>query len=263
MIATEHRVSELVTMYKKLANVLNPETKSKALEISNYVTGQNLIKSLSSLNISTILDVGGGSGDRSAFLAKNGFEVTLLDSDTELLQAAAEKFHKQDLIINMLVGDIENMPFQNEAFDLVIAEGGIISLTDDPIKMIKEFRRITKPGGYIWIDYLNLIGWSVLQPDVETRMMLANKDEEVIYMGKDKFPLKFFSPKKLRYLLYDCGFLELNEFGNGILTNPMMEDQKINGAENEMKKTELELSRNYNLIGAAFHIQVLAQKIIY
>jgi hypothetical protein len=94
-------------------------------------------------------------------------------------------------------------------------------------------------------------------------MILAGKDEEVIYIGKDKIPLKFFSSKKLRYMLYDCGFLELNEFGNGILTNPMMEDQKINGAENEIKKTELELSRNYNLNGAAFHIQVLAQKIIY
>ncbi len=82
-------------------------------------------------------------------------------------------------------------------------------------------------------------------------------------MGKDNIPLKFFSPKKLRYMLYDCGFLELNEFGNGILTNPMMEDTTINGSESELLKTELELSRNYNLNGSAFHIQVLAQKIIY
>ncbi len=175
MIATEHRVSELITMYKKLANVLNTDTKSKASKISNYVTGQNLNKALSSLNISTILDAGGGSGDWSAFLAKNGFEVTLMDSDTELLKAAEGKFDKQGLVVNILEGDIENTPFHNEAFDLVIAEGGMISLTRDPLKMINEFRRVTKPGGYLWIDYLNLIGWSILQPDVESRMMLANK----------------------------------------------------------------------------------------
>ncbi len=43
----------------------------------------------------------------------------------------------------------------------------------------------------------------------------------------------------------------------------MMDDYQVNGSEDDLKKTELDLSRNYNLNGSAFHIQVLAQKIIY
>ncbi len=42
-----------------------------------------------------------------------------------------------------------------------------------------------------------------------------------------------------------------------------MDDFHINGSEDDLKKTELELSRNYNMNGAAFHVQVLDQKIIY
>lgn len=262
MIATEHRVSELITLYKKLANVYDADAKTKSAKISNYVTSQNLLKSLSSLNISKIL-VAGGAGDWSVFLAKNGFDISLMDANLELLKQAEEKIFEQGLTININKGDLENTQFPDHEFDLVFAEEGIISQTHNPVKMIKEFRRITKTGGYIWIDYLNLLGWSILQPDVKSRLSLAKKEEEIIYMGKNEFPLRFFSPKKLRHMLYNSGFLELNEFGNGILTNPMMEDQQINGSEDELKKTELELSRNYNMNGTAFHIQVLAQKIIY
>lgn len=262
MIATEHRVSELITLYKKLANVYDGDLNTKSAKISNYVTQHNLSKSLSSLNISKIL-VAGGAGDWSGFLAKSGFEVTLMDSNIELLKQAQEKNFELGLSVNILKGNPENTLFPDHEFDLVFADEGIISLTNDPVKMMKEFRRITKSGGYIWIDYLNLLGWSILQPDVESRLSLVNKEEEMIYMGKNEFPLRFFSPKKLRHMLYDSGFLELNEFGNGILTNPMMDDQQINGSEADLKKTELELSRNYNMNGTAFHIQVLAQKIIY
>lgn len=262
MIATEHRVSELISLYKKLANVFDSDAKTKSAKISNYVTRQNLLKSLSSLNLSKILVVG-AAGDWSSFLAKNGFEVNLIDPNIEVLKQAEEKFFEQGLSVNIIEGEFENTKFANHEFDLVFADEGIISLFPDPVNMMNEFRRVTKSGGYIWIDYLNLLGWSILQPDVESRLLLANKDEEIIYMGKDEFPMRFFSPKKIRHMLYDAGFLELNEFGNGILTNPMMDDQQVKGSEEDLKKTELDLSRNYNLNGSAFHIQVLAQKIIY
>ncbi|MEZ5084589.1 MAG: hypothetical protein R2750_14285, partial [Bacteroidales bacterium] len=90
------------------------------------------------------------------------------------------------------------------------------------------------------------------------------KEEEIIYLGKNEKTLTLYSPKKIRYLLYDAGFLELNEFGNGILINPLIDDDQIPDFDvEEIKQTELHLSRNYNLNGSAFHIQVLAQKIIY
>lgn len=264
MITKNHRISEVISLYKGLAQMYDNGANMKSARISDYVTEKNIIKALSGLNIKTILDAGGGTGRWAAMLSKMGFEVTMMDISPDMLEVAHERFKKEGLEIRLLEGDIEHTPFEDDQFDLVFAEGGVLSLTPHPSKMFEEFKRITKPGGYVWIDYLNLMGWSLLQPDVESRMQLSGKDEEDIYMGKNEIPFRLFNPRKVRYMLYDIGFLELNEFGNGIITHPMMPDEEIPDIDfDKVKEQELELSRNYNLIASAFHIEVLAQKIIH
>ena len=187
-----------------------------------------------------------------------------MDISPEMLKVAKETLDKKALQVNIIEGNIEETGFQNEEFDLVFPEGGVISLTPNPEKMMQEFSRIVKPGGYIWIDYLNLHGWAMLQPDIERKLSLIKQDEEMIYMGKNEIPFRLFAPKTIRHLLYDAGFLEINEFGNGIISNPLKEDFEYGQADmQELMKAELAMSRNYIMTGSAFHIQVLAQKIIH
>lgn len=264
MITKTHRLSELITMYKGLVQMYDNGANTRSAQISDFVTEQNLLRALSTLNINKILDAGGGTGRWSSFLAKQGFDVTIMDISPEMLGMAEQKFTRENLDVRLVEGDIENTPFASQEFDLVLAEGGVISITPDPMQMLAEFRRITKSGGYVWIDYLNVLGWSLLQPDVELKMQLASVEEEEIYLGKNEYPFRMFQPRKIRYMLYDNGFMEINEFGNGILTNPMMDDEQI--AEDDLgalKEIELELSRNYSLVASAFHVEVLAQKIIH
>jgi len=264
MITIEHPLSELINMYTKLAGMYDAGSESLSAQISNNVTRENILKYVTRLGINKVLDAGGGTGNWSIFLAQHGFEVTLLDINPELLKTAKQKIEEEDLSIHIVEGNIEESVFEDHAFDLVIAEGGVISLTPNPEKMMQELRRITRAGGYVWIDYLNLLGWTLLQPDVERKVNLAGREEELIYMGKNNWPFRLFSPKKIRYMLYDAGFLELNEFGNGVITNPMMEDLDFNPEDlDRIIKTEISLSRNHSLIGTAFHVEVLAQKIIH
>jgi ubiquinone/menaquinone biosynthesis C-methylase UbiE len=264
MIAKRHRISEVISLYKGLAMMYDQGAHIKSAQISDFVSEKNIRKALASLNIHTILDAGGGTGRWACMLARMGYEVTLMDISRDMLRVAEEKISNEDLSIELVEGDVENTGFPDKHFDLVFSEGGVLSLTPDPQKMMGEFKRITKAGGYLWIDYLNLQGWALLQPDVESKAKLMETDEENIYMGKNEVPFHLFNPRKVRYMLYDNGFLELNEFGNGILTHPMMADDLIPDAVFEaLKKNELELSRNYNLIGSAFHVELLAQKIIH
>ncbi|MCB2219541.1 MAG: methyltransferase domain-containing protein [Bacteroidetes bacterium] len=264
MIATDHRLSELITMYHELADMYNAGANKQAARISDHVTRQNLLKSLSSLNIRKVLDAGGGTGNWAVFLAEQGMEVTLMDASPDMLKIAEQKIHEKELPVKIIKGNIEETPFEDKEFDLVFAEGGVISLTPDPENMLKEFKRIIKPGGYIWIDYLNLNGYALLQPDMENRSKLIAQEEEMIYMGKHEMPFRLFSPKRIRYMLYDAGFLELNEFGNGIITNPLNEDHEFSITDlDHILDTELTMSRNYIMTGSAFHIEVLAQKIIH
>lgn len=264
MITTEHRMSELISMYHELADMYSSGANKKASLISDYVTRENLSKSLSTLSIQKIFDAGGGQGQWASFFAEQERDVTLMDISPEMLKVAKETLDKKALQVNIIEGNIEETGFQNEEFDLVFAEGGVISLTPNPEKMMQEFSRIVKPGGYIWIDYLNLHGWAMLQPDIERKLSLIKQDEEMIYMGKNEIPFRLFAPKTIRHLLYDAGFLEINEFGNGIISNPLKEDFEYGQADmQELMKAELAMSRNYIMTGSAFHIQVLAQKIIH
>lgn len=264
MTTKTHRLSELISMYKGLVQMYNDGANRCSASISDFITEENLGRALSSLDIRKVLDAGGGTGRWSAFLAAKGYDVTIMDISPEMLQAAGNRFAADNLDVSMVEGDIENTPFEAGEFDLVLAEGGVISITPNPARMLAEFRRITKPGGYVWIDYLNVVGWSLLQPEVDLKMRLAAVEEEEIYLGKNEIPFRMFQPGRIRHMLYDQGFMELNEFGNGILCNPMMSDEKL--AETDMAllgELELSLSRNYSLVGSAFHVQVLAQKIIH
>lgn len=264
MIATEHQVSELISLYKKMACIYEAGANKKSVQISNFVTQNNLEKALKSLHLKNILVWGCQTETWPLFLAKQGFDITVCERDINLLKRIEQQACEADISINFLQNQTEQLPNPEFKFDMVLAENAFISFESNPLTLLEEFKRLTKTDGYIWIDYLNLQGWALLQRDVETRLQLAQKEEEIIYLGKNEHPVTLFSPKKIRYMLYDAGFLELNEFGNGILTNPLLDDDKIpDFVIEDIKPTELQLSRNYNLIGSAFHIQLLAQKIIY
>lgn len=264
MLTKTHRLSELITMYKGLVQMYADGANKRSGAISDHITEQNLLRALSSLEIRKVLDAGGGTGRWSAFLAGLGYEVTLMDISPDMLAAAAERFDKENLDIRIVRGDIEHTDFRDGEFDLVLAGGGVISITPNPQKMLAEFRRVTRSGGYAWIDYLNVMGWSLLQPEVELKMQLAACEEEEICLGRNEFPFRMFQPHRIRHMLYDQGFMELSEFGNGILTNPMMDDDQLAGADmGLLQAMELSLSRNYSLVGSAFHVEVLAQKVIH
>ncbi|MBN1340835.1 MAG: methyltransferase domain-containing protein [Bacteroidales bacterium] len=264
MVETKNQLSRIIENYKLMAPYYDDGANTMAARISDFVTRSNLLHSLSNLQIKSILDAGGGSGQWAVFLAEQGYDVTIMDASPDLLELAQNKILEKNLSIRIIEGNIEQTPFEKNTFDMVFAEGGVISLTPNPNKMLREFNRVLKSGGYIWIDYLNLVGWTLLQTDIKNKLQLIKKEEADLAFNDAGLTFRLFMSKKIRYMLYEAGFLDLKEFGNGILTHPMMKDEELTGINFEkIAEAELKFSRNYNSTGAAFHIQVLAQKIIY
>lgn len=66
------------------------------------------------------LDVAGGTGRHSLWLAKRGWEVTLADLSDEALRVARERASSASLRLNVQQIDLEHDPFPQGPWDLIV-----------------------------------------------------------------------------------------------------------------------------------------------
>ena len=107
-----------------------------------------------------ILDIGTGSGIVPIVFKKMGFDICTID----YVVTGGNALNNIDLfnIPNKNV-NLNNsiLPFDNNSFDVIFMGDVIEHLPNSPKKIIKEFYRILKPGGYMVIstpNSLRLIG---------------------------------------------------------------------------------------------------------
>jgi|ETNmetMinimDraft_11_1059920.scaffolds.fasta_scaffold38945_2 2-polyprenyl-3-methyl-5-hydroxy-6-metoxy-1,4-benzoquinol methylase len=97
-----------------------------------------------------IIEPGCGSGLMSSRLAKQGYEVTVLDITENALKTARSNFIKNKTNGEFVKADIFKMPFESETFDIVWNQG-VIEHFDDIKGVVKEMNRLVKKDGYLVI----------------------------------------------------------------------------------------------------------------
>ena len=96
----------------------------------------------------SILDAGCGTGQTSAYIAeKYQCHVTSLDCNKIMLDKARQRFSSLHLPIDVKQGSTENLPFDEDLFDMILSES-VISFTDVSLT-IPEFKRVLKPNGVL------------------------------------------------------------------------------------------------------------------
>ncbi|HEV7966902.1 MAG TPA: class I SAM-dependent methyltransferase [Candidatus Acidoferrales bacterium] len=95
-----------------------------------------------------VLDAACGTGVVSVTAARLSARVTGLDLTPELLERARENARIAGVEIDWHEGDVEKLPFDESAFDVVLSEFGHM-FAPRPEVAVGEMLRVLKPGGTI------------------------------------------------------------------------------------------------------------------
>lgn len=207
-------LKELFTIYKHLA-----------------VTEMNLrqIKGL------RILEVGSGGGGHSALFKHHGADVTSIDITPARVFSTAK-------LLTLLAGnsgaafnaDAENLPFQDNAFDLVYSNG-VIHHSENTEKCLAEIFRVLKPGGKAIIMlysrhsatyWLNLVVHGILSGDIfkypEAEWIGRMTEGRPKYQETKNSITRVYSKKEIFKLFRDWRMLSLRKGGFVFSTLPII-----------------------------------------
>lgn len=101
----------------------------------------------------SILDIGAGTGRYASALMAEGYQVKAV----ELVKRNIEAFLKREPTADVVQGDARNMPFLSDGTaDVTLLLGPLYHLFGDEekLKALNEAKRVTKPGGLIFVAYL-------------------------------------------------------------------------------------------------------------
>lgn len=130
-------------VYETIANNFSSTRFSKWNWITDFVISKPLN--------SNILDIGCGNGRNMLY---EGYNFTGIDNCENFIKICINRG------LNVLAGDMTNIPFKDNSFDYIICIASFhhLSTIERRQKALKEMKRILKPGGEILISV-----WSINQ----------------------------------------------------------------------------------------------------
>jgi len=137
-----------------------------------------------------VLDIGGGPGRYSLYLAGRGCEVTLLDLSPENVRFAGGRAAEQGLSIKTIAGDArEADKLLRETYDHILLMGPMYHLLEEAerIKAVNTALNVLKHGGIIYVSFINLIAGIIYY--------MKNAPEAVALPGEAAYQKCFFEKK--------------------------------------------------------------------
>jgi len=164
-----------------------------------------------------VLELGCSSGGNVVAWQRLGYECVGLEPDREALENSRILSLKLGFTVPVKEGVAEQMPFENEQFDLVNADS-VIEHVQDLERAIAEVYRVLRPSGIFWfgaascmcpiqaeIRNFPLFGW---YPDrIKQRILQWVKIHKPELIGHTSYPaVNWFTPWRARIILYKHGF---------------------------------------------------------
>lgn len=121
---------------------------SAVAEMIDVVAPDHLVRRLGIASGQRVLDVATGTGNVAVRAAALGAETVGLDLTPELLDIAGRRADDAGVEVEWIVGDAEDLPFEDDSFDRVLSAFGI-QFAPRHLATARELVRVCKPGGAI------------------------------------------------------------------------------------------------------------------
>lgn len=140
---------EIVAYYERGGELARLRNGRGRLE---FVRTQEVLRRLLPPAPAEVLDVGGGTGVHAAWLAEDGYRVTVVDPIPMHVEEAATLPG-----VAARLGDARALPVPDAAADVVLSLGPLYHLPEeaDRVLALREARRVVRPGGLLAVATIN------------------------------------------------------------------------------------------------------------
>ena len=131
-------------------DVYTQDTLNGAMYRQRRAAVLSFVDRLSLPSSARVLEAGCGAGTTSVALAKRGLQVEALDAIAEMV-LLTEQAARADGVATLLTvrqGDVNDMPFPGNWFDLAVAIG-VLEWMPSLERTLKELHRVLRPGGWL------------------------------------------------------------------------------------------------------------------
>jgi len=175
-------------------------------------TGRYAAKLFKSEGVKDVLELGGGQGRDSVYLARRGFMVTTLEYTESGAEAISAKAKSQELEgrLKVVRHDVrEPLPFEDATFDACYSHMLLcMAMTSEQLEgLMGEVRRVLRPGGLMVYTARNT-------KDAHYRAGI-HRGEDMYESGG--FIVHFFSREKVDEMAKGFEVVEMGEFEEGAL----------------------------------------------
>lgn len=112
--------------------------------------GERLVRRLGIGAADAVLDVACGTGNAALPAARAGAQVTGLDLSPAMLDAARRHAEEAGLEMSWQEGDVEQLPFDDDRFDVVVSTFGCMFAPRHEVAA-DEMARVLRPGGRLGV----------------------------------------------------------------------------------------------------------------
>jgi len=229
-----------------------------------------IIDEFSSSKALKILDAGGGAGYFGLSLAELGHNVTLLDLSIEAIKIAQKRGLNKHHGVNILLGDVENLPFIDNSFDAVVCIF-VFSHLNDPIIAMSHLKRVLRRSGRMIITFENKYWHIVAQSLIENysnALSLLNAEVPIVNAYDILPPVRLYSISEIKKMIFDLnmkiiffkGVRYLTSFQEYLRNIGTTDAEKLMFNNKDALELENRLMENDEILPLARHFIVCCEK---